>query len=159
MCIYTYMSDNQTTVLSTIDLDPTLCTCASLRKTSRVVTQFFDSALKPAGLTPGQFTVLAALSNRGPSRQADLADILAMDRTTLIRNLRPLESRGLVSTDTASKRGVKTLTLTAAGDRVLGLALPLWQQAQSQIIEALGQDRWGGLITDLASTVEAVQAR
>ena len=124
-----------------------------------MVTQFFDSALKPVGLTPGQFTVLAALSNRGPSRQAELADILAMDRTTLIRNLRPLENKKLVSSDTASKRGAKTLTLTASGERVLKQALPRWKQAQSRIIEALGPDRWGGLIDDLSSTVEAVQQR
>ena len=138
-------------------MDVTLCTCANLRKTTRVVTQFFDSALKPVGLTPGQFTVLAALAKSGPSRQTQLAEMLAMDRTTLIRNLRPLEKKRFVAADTTAKRGAKTLTLTAAGADLLDVALPHWQRAQGHIIEALGRQRWGGLITGLSSTIQAVQ--
>ncbi len=144
-------------MMITGDLDVTKCTCASLRKTTRVVTQYFDNALKPAGLTPGQFTVLAALNRLGPRRQTQLAEILAMDRTTLIRNLRPLEKMGLVVTNTTGKRGAKTLTLSVDGARALEQALPHWQKAQSQIIKALGPEGWGGLITGLASAVQAVQ--
>lgn len=151
------MSNNQPPAILTDELDLTKCTCANLRKATRVVTQYFDNALKPTGLTPGQFTVLAALHRLGPKRQTQLAETLAMDRTTLIRNLRPLEKKGLVATDTASKRGAKTLTLTVAGASTLERALPHWQKAQGQIITALGSERWDGLITGLASAVQAAQ--
>jgi len=112
-------------------MDVTLCTCANLRRTSRVVAHYFDGALKPVGLAPGQFTVLSVLSRQGPQRQTQLADTLEMDRTTLIRNIRPLEKRGLVATDTAGNRVVKTLILTKGGVRALEDALLPWRQAQA----------------------------
>lgn len=139
------------------DLKVVMCTCASLRRASRAVTQFYDNALKSTGLTTGQFTVLAALSARGPVRQIELANILAMDRTTLIRNLRPLEDKQFVAVDTANPRGAKTLSLTKLGGDTLRQSLPHWDQAQSHMIAALGQDRWRGLIDALNSTVRAVQ--
>ncbi len=157
MCIYTDMNRKQTSTPSIDDMDVTMCTCANLRRTTRVVTQYFDGALKPAGLTPGQFTVLSVLSRQGPQRQTQLADTLAMDRTTLIRNVRPLEKKGLVATGTAGNRGAKTLTLTTVGARALEDALPHWQQAQARIIEALGTEGWGGLIAGLSSAVQAVK--
>jgi len=134
-------------------MDVTMCTCANLRRTTRVVMQFFDGALKPAGLTPGQFTVLSVLSKQRPQRQTLLADTLAMDRTALIQNVRSLEKRGLVATDTA---GVKTLTTDGA--RALEDALPHWRQAQARIIKALGTEGWGGLIAGLSSATEAAKA-
>jgi DNA-binding MarR family transcriptional regulator len=140
-----------------LDLNVAMCTCASLRKTTRVVTQLFDAALKPVGLTPGQFTVLATLSRIGEQPQTKLAKKLLMDRTTMIRNLRPLEDKGFVETDRSGIRGAKVLRLTDDGRQALETALPHWQQAQSQIVNALGAARWGGLITDLGATVEAVQ--
>ena len=76
-----------------------------------------------------------------------------MDRTTLIRNVRPLEKRGLVATDTA---GVKTLT--TYGARALEDALPHWRQAQARIIKTLGTEGWGGLIAGPSSATEAVKA-
>ena len=138
-------------------MDSALCVCASLRKTARAVTQHFDAALKPAGLTPNQFTLLAALAKRGETAQAELAKALVMDRTTLIRNLKPLVGRGLIGTATASGRGVKTLSLSTAGARALEAALPAWRTAQRQLAQTLGQQRARGLIADLQSTVAAVQ--
>ena len=155
MYIYLYIIRKQTSTPSIDDMDVTMCTCAKLRRTTRVVTQYFDGALKPAGLTPGQFTVLSVLSQQRPQRQTQLADTLAIDDTTLIRNVRPLEKRGLVATDTA---GVKTLTLTTDGSRALEDALPHWRQAQARIIKALGTEGWGGLIAGPSSATEAVKA-
>lgn len=136
-----------------------MCTCANLRKATRVVTQLFDAALKPVGLTPSQFTLLAALDKRGPIAQSALADALVMERTTLIRNLRPLVARGLVATETGGGRGVKTLSLTGAGATALGDALPRWRAAQARIVDALGERRWDGLIANLQSAVAAAEPR
>jgi DNA-binding MarR family transcriptional regulator len=153
------MNSGQTLAQTIDDMNVFMCTCANLRRASRVVTRFYHHALKPTGLTPGQFTVLAALSRRGPKPQGELAEMLAMDRTTLIRNLRPLRGKQLVEATTTSRRGVKTLSLTKAGCAVLEQALPHWEKAQSHIVSALGPDRWGGLIEGLSSAVQAVQDR
>ncbi len=143
-------------------LDPhdlALCTCANLRKTTRVVTQFCDEALKPFGLTPGQFTILAVLSSRGPRRQAKLAEALAMDRTTLIRNLRPLEKKGLIAVTAEGRRGAKVLDITPAGEEIMRQAMPQWRRFQDRAVEALGNAGWGDLIRGLQATNEAFQGQ
>ena len=159
MCIYTSMLDSDQQSQLDAALDVARCTCANLRKTTRAVTQFYDAALKPAGLTPSQFTLLAALARRGGVAQSQLAEALVMDRTTLIRNLGPLVGKGLIATETTSAKGVKTLSLTDEGSRVLQDALPRWQDAQTKIVGALGQERWQGLMDNLRSTIDATQSR
>jgi DNA-binding MarR family transcriptional regulator len=134
------------------------CTCASLRRTTRVVTKFYEDALKPSGLTPGQFTVLAVLLNRGERRQSEISELLAMERTTLIRNLRPLEARGLIVGQTSGPRRAKTLDITSDGKKVHQRALPHWRRAQSKIIETLGTNRWNSLMRDLVTTADSVQS-
>ena len=134
------------------------CTCASLRRTTRVVTKFYEDALKPSGLTPGQFTILAVLLHRGGRRQSEISELLAMERTTLIRNLRPLEARGLIVGTAVGPRHAKTLEITSDGKAAHELALPHWQSAQSKIIETLGTNRWSSLMRDLATTAESVQS-
>lgn len=134
------------------------CTCASLRRTTRVVTKFYEDALKPSGLTPGQFTVLAVLLNRGERRQSEISELLAMERTTLIRNLRPLEARGLIVGQTSGPRRAKTLDITSDGKEAYQRALPHWRRAQSKIIETLGTNRWNSLMRDLVTTADSVQS-
>ena len=75
-------------------LDVALCTCANLRKATRVITQAFDAALQPTGLKATQFTVLATLARQGDGPLTLLAESLVMDRTTLTRNLKPWSARG-----------------------------------------------------------------
>ena len=72
------------------------CTCANLRKATRVVTQVYDAALQPVGLKATQFTVLAVLAERGEAPLTRLAETLVMDRTTLTRNLKPLVREGFI---------------------------------------------------------------
>lgn len=151
------MIKNTDLVAKLDELQVPSCICGNLRKTTRVVTQFYDAALKPAGLKPGQFTVLAALSIHGQMRMTDLAHKLEIERTTMIRNIRVLEKRGFVKTVPDEQAGHSVLTLTNAGTEKLKEALPHWQRAQTQIKEYLGQDRWGGLLDDLSSTIDAVK--
>jgi DNA-binding MarR family transcriptional regulator len=87
-----------------------------------------------------------------------LAEAMVMDRTTLTRNLKPLENQGLIQTVPGSDRREREITLTPTGESMLAKALPLWKKAQGQVQQDIGKDRFGRLLTDLQATVEATQA-
>jgi DNA-binding MarR family transcriptional regulator len=109
------------------------CLCLHLQRAARATARRFDQALRPVGLTNGQFSLLMALNRAEPPSIGSVAELLAMDRTTLTANLKPLERRGLltVEIDPADKRG-RRLHLTAAGRKLLAAALPLWQRAHAE---------------------------
>jgi DNA-binding MarR family transcriptional regulator len=115
------------------------CLCLHLQRAARAVARRFDAALRPIELTSGQFSLLMSLNRQEPPSIGKLSALLAMDRTTLTANLKPLERRGLVNVavDDRDKRG-RRLSLTAAGRRVLAAAVPLWEKTQAQIERGLG---------------------
>src|SRR5262245_14728174 len=104
------------------------CFCLHLQRAARAVARRFDAALRPLGLTSGQFSLLMSLNRPEPATMGSVATLLAMDRTTLTANLKPLARRGLVAvtTDPGDRRG-RRLTLTAAGREVLAAAVPVWR--------------------------------
>jgi len=106
------------------------CLCLHVQRAARTVARRFDIALRPLGLTNGQFSLLMSLNRPKPPGMASVAALLAMDRTTLTANLKPLQRRGLVTVtvDEADRRGRLT-TLTPAGRALLAAAVPLWRQA------------------------------
>lgn len=138
-------------------LDVTACTLANVRQASRAISQVYDTALQPVNLKATQFTVLAALSGRGPLPLSQLADALVMDRTTLTRNLQPLTKRHLVDTAPGGDRRVRTIRLTPKGKRLYAKALPSWQAVQSQLVDGLGRQRWESLLNDLSAAVSLTQ--
>ena len=138
-------------------LDVTACTCANLRKASRLVTQFYDAALAPAGLRATQFTLLATLSKRGGLPHSKLADALVMDRTTLTRNLKPLVDRGLIEVGAGADQRVRHIALTDEGQAVLEAALPHWRRAQARLVERLGHKPWAVFLGGLKETVQSLQ--
>lgn len=114
------------------------CVCLGVRRTARLVTRRYEDALRPVGLTAGQFSVLAALAG-GPVPLGRLADALGMDRTTVNRSVRPLAERGLLeSVRFPRDRRVRALALTAAGTAVLTAAMPLWRAEQAESARRLG---------------------
>ncbi len=135
-------------------MDLSQCTCANLRKASRSITQAYDTALQPTGLKATQFTLLGTLAIQGDAPLTQLADALVMDRTTLTRNLKPMIRDNLVRIDSEDDRRVRKVVLTDTGRAALEAARPHWEQAQSRIHKALGQDRWAGLLADLTATTE-----
>ncbi len=102
------------------------CTCFNLRKASRAVTQLFDEALKPAGLYATQFTLLAAISFRKDATITELSKALIMDRTTLTRNLNPLQKNGWVEVTPGADKRTRTLSLTRSGKKLLKDAMTYW---------------------------------
>lgn len=132
------------------------CVCFNMRRVSRILTQFFTARLSRHGLLPTQTPILAALAEAGRSSMAELSDWLGMDRTTLVRNLRPLERDGLVASSGAGRGGKVTLTITAKGKSALARLLPDWQGAQRAAVETLGRERWAAILSDLERAAEAL---
>src|SRR6185503_8559429 len=110
------------------------CLCLHLQRAARAVARRFDEALRPLGLTSGQFSLLMALNRPEPPAIGRVAAVLAMDRTTLTANLKPLERHGLVDirVDAADRRS-RRLVLTAAGRTLLTAALPVWEREHASI--------------------------
>jgi DNA-binding MarR family transcriptional regulator len=134
------------------------CACFSLRKADRAVTQLYDEALREAGIRVTQFTVLVAAHLSGDTPVSQLAQVLVMDRTTLTRNLKPLEAQGLITIRAGADRREKRVTLTSRGRAMVASALPLWEQAERQITEGLGPARFNSLLTDLSKAVSLIHA-
>ena len=135
------------------------CLANGIRRASRATGQMYDDALRPSGLRGTQFSVLAVLFKMGPSTVTDLGERLVLDRTTLSRNLRPLERRGLVSSAPGRDRRIRFVQLTDLGRETLARALPLWVRVQDELTAALGESRARRLREDLAATVGAAQKR
>ncbi len=133
------------------------CTCFQLRKASRVVTQAFEEQLQHTGLRATQITVLAAIVLKHGSTVSTVAEELAMDRTTLARNIKPLEKKGLVAVFPGRDRRERVLEVTDLGRESLAAIFPLWQKAQAAIVDGLGQDRWQSLLDHLSDTIAQVQ--
>ena len=110
------------------------CLCLHVQRAARAVARRYDAALKPVGLTNGQFSILMALNRAEAPSIGRVADLLAMDRTTLTANLKPLERRGLVKVSVGeADRRSRFLTLTIAGRQLLASALPLWKREQAAV--------------------------
>src|SRR3954454_24620153 len=109
------------------------CLCLHTQRAARALARRFDEALRPVGLTNGQFSLLMSLNRPEPPSMAPVAALLAMDRTTLTAALKPLERRGLVavSVDPKDRRG-RLLRLTPAGRALLRKAVPIWEQTHGE---------------------------
>ena len=138
-------------------LNMALCTCSTIRKTARIVTQMYETALQPTGLKPGQLTLLAVLTNRGAMSMTNLADAMVMDRTTLTRNLKPLVRDGLISIESEEDQRVRVVGLTGKGTQKFKEAYPLWVEVQSRLVDGIGSERWSGFVTDLNAAIDVAR--
>lgn len=118
------------------------CTCSALRMAARRLSQSFDAALAPEAVSVSQYAVLSNLAKRhtaSPPTVGELAEALALDRTTLTHNLRPLERDGLVSlVDDEVDRRLRRVALTAAGRAKRERCFPLWREAQARFDDSFG---------------------
>jgi len=113
------------------------CMGMRVRKAARVVANHYDKHLKLAGLKGTQFTLLNTIFLNPAANIGQLADILGLDRTTLNRNLKPLERQGLIRSGSGKDPRTRTLKLTNAGTKILQNALPYWLEAQSGVMEIM----------------------
>ena len=125
------------------------CACFNVRKSARVLTQHYDTAMQSIDLRVTQFTILAVLSSHSGITVTVLAGYLMMDRTTLTRNLRPLEKQGLVNTRPGDDKRTRLIELSKKGKNRLEKAIPLWEKAQKQVTDYMGSNRFNEFLTEL----------
>ncbi|WP_028796178.1 MarR family winged helix-turn-helix transcriptional regulator [Thalassobaculum salexigens] len=128
------------------------CLCLHLQRAARAVARRFDEALRPFGLTNGQFSLLMSLNRPSPPRIGDLVPLLAMDRTTLTAAFKPLERRGLVRVlvDPEDRRG-RRIEITDAGRDALVAAVPVWRRTHDEVDALVASRNLDGLRADLLS--------
>lgn len=116
------------------------CLCLASQRAARALARRFDVAFKPTGITSGQFSLLNALNRPEPPTIGAVANLLAMDRTTLTANLKPLERKGLlaVEIDPKDRRG-RRIRLTEAGLATLAEATPIWERTHAAIDRTLAE--------------------
>jgi len=115
------------------------CLCLHVQRAARALARRFDEALRPLGLTNGQFSLMMSLNRPEAPAIGAVASLLAMDRTTLTAALKPLERRGLIKMTTdAEDHRARLLELTAQGRTLLARALPVWKSAHATVEAVLG---------------------
>ena len=125
------------------------CLCFNVRKTSRIVTQIYDEIMGETGLRGTQFTIVTMIASHDSLTISKLAEALVMDRTTLTRNLKPLEKHELIEIVAGEDRRTKAVKLTPLGIKTLKQALPLWRKAQERVGDMFGKQRLDNLLVEL----------
>lgn len=133
-----------------IRLSPAECTCFRVRGAARRMTQIYSRHLAPTGLKISQFSLLGFVAARGPITIGQLSELLATDRTTLTRNLRPLLATGVIERAEANDKRRHELVATPAGRALFKRALPLWAAAEQEVRTAMGSK----LTADLRGALE-----
>jgi len=131
------------------------CLNFSLRRTSRLVNQYYDRALKPVGIGAGQFNLMVPLAGRGFYYITELAEFLGMERSALARTLKPLEQNGWVTVSVGTDRRTRIARLTHKGERLLLKAYPLWERAQAGLTAALTRPDYQSLLKGLGTISNA----
>src|SRR3989442_13945921 len=129
-----------------------MCVCSNLRRASRAVTNYYDGLLgQVRDLRVSQVIVLVVLYLAGPQTINKLAEMLALDRTTVGRNLRPLAQQGLLTLTSGSDQRTRVVTLTAQGEEILLRVVPQWEQAQAHMVVGMGQEQIAAFIAQLST--------
>ena len=146
------------------ELDPHLldemlatCGCLNLRMVTRTVTQLFDEALRPSGVRATQLPILATLALQGPTTITKLSSGLALDRTSVTRLLKPLQSRALIRIVEGHDHRTRLASLTFQGQRTVTHAYALWKAAQQRFLDEFGTERWRHTRTTLAGVASAMR--
>jgi len=125
------------------------CVCFNLRRATRALTQFFDVELRRHGIRPTQSPILTALAAKSDWSMETLSKWLGMERTTLLRNLRPLQRDGLVRAKGGGRAATWNSSFTEKGRKALAEMQPAWRSAQDRAVAILGKERWSTIIGEL----------
>lgn len=132
------------------------CVCFNLRRVTRAVTQSFDAEIRRHGIRPTQGSILASLQAKDSWTMAELSDWLGMDRTTLVRNLRPLQRDGLAQVSGGGHGRLVELSITDKGRKQIEKLTPAWKSAQGAVVKTLGEKRWSAILSDLKTVASAL---
>lgn len=133
------------------------CVCFNLRWVTRAITRFYDLEMRRHGIRTTQGTILLALNARDRWSMAELSDQLGMDRTTLVRNLRPLQRDGLAKIIGGGRGSRVEVAITTEGQKQIEKLMPAWHSAQCAVVETLGEARWSAILADLEAAVLALK--
>lgn len=137
---------------------PSMCVCVNIRRASRAVTKIYDQALKPSGLKVTQFSALMNIDAHGPLNTSALAKILMLERTTLVRNLKLLESAGFIENSPSPDPRERQISITELGRHAIGQAQTHWRAVQLQMKQQIGTENLkalGHLVTVLEDLAAA----
>ena len=135
------------------------CVCGNLRKASRMISQIYDEFLKPSGLKATQTALLMTVKSFGGATVSKLAKSTITDRTTVTRNLKLLEKKGLVKTEPGEDQREKVVTITDKGIDALLCAYPFWEEAQHHVAEIIGEDKSANIVKELSGMVSMLRKR
>ena len=127
-------------ITSMIDTIAKTCVAVRLRLLNRVITSFYDEALRPLGLKVSQLNILIVTAKLGLARPAQVCEILQLDTSTLSRNVKPLQAHGWLEVVPEEDARAQPFRLTAQGKRLIEKAVPAWHEAQSQATDLLGDE-------------------
>jgi DNA-binding MarR family transcriptional regulator len=144
-------------VNGSIDTIAGTCIAARLRLLNRVVTNFYDDALRPLGLKVSQLNILIVTARLGLARPAQVCDILQLDTSTLSRNLERMRAQGWLEVVPDEDARTQPFRLTPRGKRLIEKAVPAWDDAQRQAAELLG-DRGIDLLDQVAKKLSDLRA-
>ena len=125
---------------SCIDTIAQTCIAVRLRLLNRVVTNFYDEALRPLGLKVSQLNILIVTAKLGLARPAQVCEILQLDASTLSRNVKPLQAHGWLEVVPEEDARAQPFRLTHQGKRLIEKAVPAWEEAQRRATELLGEE-------------------
>jgi DNA-binding MarR family transcriptional regulator len=135
------------------------CVCSNLRRTARAVSNYYDGLLgNISDLRISQVTVLVVLYLAGPVTINALADKLALDRTTLARNLKPLAQQNLLTVAAGSDQRTRIAALTSQGEEMLLRVLPVWEQAQAEMVAGIGGEQVVPFLTQLQQVAASIHS-
>lgn len=133
------------------------CVCFNLRMVTRIVTKFYDAEMRRHGIRPTQGSILLALQTKDGWAMAELSEVLGMDRTTLVRNLQPLQRDGLAQATGGGRGSRVEVSITAKGRKKVEEGLASWRSAQSAVVKTLGEQRWSAILSDLQAATQALK--
>ena len=134
------------------------CACLKVRTAARAVTRLYDDAFRSVGLRATQLSVLVAVASGEAVSIVSLSRTLGMDRSTLTRNLRPLEEKGLVVLGPEGHHRSRTLSITSKGEQLVRKALPLWEKTQGRLREEVKKPHWTNLHAELDHVIKSAEA-
>ena len=140
-----------------LTLDTNLCFNLAMRKSSRLITHFYEERLSAVGLKSGQFSILRAVHLLKETSNKQLQSVLVLDQTTLSRNLKPLIRDGYLKLcEDDEDRRIKNISLTPSGQTLYKKTLPIWQKAQKDLLEKIGNSEAEKILSLSNSFIKAL---